>query len=94
MCTPKKHGGLGILDLRCMNLCLLAKWWWRLENMDGIWQRIVRYKYIKEKPMRLIKKRQCDSQFWRSILEAKEIFYKNCKKLIGNGESTCFWIDL
>jgi hypothetical protein len=29
ICRHKDQGGLGILDLTCMNLCLLAKWWWR-----------------------------------------------------------------
>jgi hypothetical protein len=50
-----------------------------------------RLKYIKEKPMSLIKKRQSDSHFWKSILEAKEVFYRNCKRVVGNGKSTSFW---
>lgn len=32
LCLPKKKGGLGIYDLRKMNLCLLSKWWWKLEQ--------------------------------------------------------------
>lgn len=30
MCTPKKSKGLGVKDLRPINLDLLAKWRWRL----------------------------------------------------------------
>lgn len=42
VCTPKNQGGLGILDLRCMNNSLLAKWLWKLEKHDDLWQSIVR----------------------------------------------------
>jgi hypothetical protein len=83
VCGPKDQGDLGILDLRCMNLCLLAKCWWRLENMEGLWQKIVRFKYIKGRPLSLMEKRQGDSHFWKSILEVKYMFYRNCKRVIG-----------
>jgi hypothetical protein len=33
---PKKKGGLGVKDLRRMNLSLLCKWWWKLENEEGL----------------------------------------------------------
>jgi hypothetical protein len=32
---PKNKGGLGVKDLRKMNLSLLCKWWWKLENEVG-----------------------------------------------------------
>jgi hypothetical protein len=28
----KKKGGLGVKDLSKMNISLLCKWWWRIEN--------------------------------------------------------------
>jgi hypothetical protein len=39
--------GLWIKDLRKMNVSLLCKWWWRLDNEEGLWQNIIRFKYIK-----------------------------------------------
>jgi hypothetical protein len=42
VCTPKNQDGLGILDLRCMNNSSLAKWLWKLEKHDDLWQSIVR----------------------------------------------------
>jgi hypothetical protein len=42
---PKKKGGLGVKDLRKMNISLLCKWWWRIKNGEGLWQEIVRKKY-------------------------------------------------
>jgi hypothetical protein len=43
----KNQGGLDILNLRYMNVSLLAKWLWRLESSDGIWQHIIKKNYIK-----------------------------------------------
>jgi hypothetical protein len=37
ICKTKKKGGLGIKDLRKMNISLMCKWWWRLETKDGLW---------------------------------------------------------
>jgi hypothetical protein len=42
---PKKKRGLGVKDLRKMNISLLCKWWWKLESGEGLWQEIVRKKY-------------------------------------------------
>jgi predicted metal-binding transcription factor (methanogenesis marker protein 9) len=29
----------------------------------------------------------------RSFLEVKDMFYRNCKRVIGDGKSTSFWDD-
>jgi hypothetical protein len=68
------------LNLRCMNISLLTKWLWKLESQDGLWQSIVRKKYIKGIPISLVEKRQGDSQFWQGILKSKNLFYENCMK--------------
>jgi len=47
ICKSKKYGGLGIKDLRKMNISLLCKWWWKLEMEEGLWQEIVKFKYLK-----------------------------------------------
>lgn len=39
ICKHKKKGGLGIKDIRKMNINLLCKWWWKLDNEEGLWQR-------------------------------------------------------
>jgi hypothetical protein len=55
ICTPKDSGGLGILNLICMNISLLTKWLWKLEKEEGLWQTIVK-KYMKSKPLCVLKK--------------------------------------
>jgi hypothetical protein len=54
---PKDQGGLGVIDLRCMNFSLLAKWIWRLESTEGLWQQIIRRKYIKGNPLILVEQK-------------------------------------
>jgi hypothetical protein len=34
---PKKRG-LGVKDLRKMDVGLLCKWWWKFEYRDCLWQ--------------------------------------------------------
>lgn len=40
---------MGIKDLEKMNVSLLCKWWWKLENEDDLWQQIVKHKYMLNK---------------------------------------------
>jgi hypothetical protein len=49
VCTPKDQGGLGIQDLEVKNAALLGKWLFKLLTEDGIWQTILRRKYVGSK---------------------------------------------
>lgn len=66
ICSPKDQGGLGILDLETMNIALLGKWLWNLENGEGWWQDILRDKYLNKKNPLWSKK-----QGWRFSLLAR-----------------------
>jgi hypothetical protein len=59
--------------------------------MEGLWQKIVRFNYIKGRHLSLMEKRQGGSHLWKSILEVKYMFYRNCKRFIRDGKSTSFW---
>jgi hypothetical protein len=87
-------GGLGVLDLQKMNEALLAKWIWRLENSSGLWQSIVKSKYVKNKPIISVKKRPSDSHFWKGLLSVRDKYYNYCKKNIGDGKSSSFWKNI
>jgi hypothetical protein len=58
-CTPKDRGGLGILNLRCMNISLLTKRLWKLENDIAFGKQLL--KNMKGKPLCIFKKKQGDS---------------------------------
>jgi hypothetical protein len=51
LCQPKDQGGLGIWDLDIRNTALLSKWLYKLLTMDGIWQQLIRNKYLGSKPL-------------------------------------------
>jgi len=40
-----------VIDLRIQNQCLLTKWLVKLCNEDGIWQQLIKNKYLKHKPI-------------------------------------------
>ena len=43
------YGGMGILDLEIQNHCLLSKWLFKLFNEEGLWQDVLKRKYVKDK---------------------------------------------
>jgi hypothetical protein len=53
----KKKGGLGVLDLRKQNISLLCKWWWKLVKHRGLWQDIVKAKYLRNKSIANVQSR-------------------------------------
>ena len=38
-------------------------------------------------------KKPGDSQFWSSLMDVKEVFYRFAKKKLGDGNNTRFWED-
>jgi hypothetical protein len=91
VCSPKSQEGLGVLNLDFMNDSLLSKWLWNIETSNGLWQKIITSKYIKGKPLILIKQKQCDSHFWKIFLSLRDNFYNFCKSVVGNSLKTSFW---
>ena len=90
---PKDKGGLGIKDLRTMNISLLCKWWWKAENGTGIWQEIVSKKYLKKGGIVFLKKSNKNSPVWNDLLKVRHIYLKGRSMIVGNGKSTSFWHD-
>ncbi len=93
VCLPKDQGGLGVLDLRKMNMALLGKWLWRLETEQGIWQDVLRAKYLSQKTLVQRKSKPGDSQFWKGVMGVKDAFYQFCEKKVGDGKNTLFLED-
>lgn len=48
VCQPRDQGGLGLTNLDVKNTSLLCKWLWRLENEEGTWQNVLKFKYLKK----------------------------------------------
>jgi hypothetical protein len=91
--SPKQKGGLGIKDLRRMNLSLLCRWWWKLEHEEGIWQEIVRKKYKIVKGISELHRKPRNSSVWNDLLKVKQLYLKGRIMIVGNGKRVDFWED-
>jgi len=84
---------LGVKDLKKMNISLLCKWWWKLENEDGLWQQIVKHKYMQNKSIHEVCHKLNDSPIWAYLLKVRDIYLQGRSISIKNGELTRFWLD-
>jgi hypothetical protein len=83
MARLKSFGGLGFIDTRLMNLCVLSKWIVKLERgNEDMCTTLLRKKYLKGKGFFCVNPRG-GSQFWRRLHEAKEICLRGIKFLVG-----------
>ena len=44
-------------------------------NEDGVWQQLLKKKYLKNKTLAQVVKRPGDSQFWSGLMEVKAHFF-------------------
>ena len=84
---------MGIKDLRKRNISLLTKWWWKLEKQDGIWQKLVRGKYLYNKTIANVKRRFNDSPIWKTMLSNKDTYLAGRKVGLENDNLMRFWLD-
>jgi hypothetical protein len=71
----------------------MCKWWWRLEKEEGLWQEIIRYKYMREKSIFDVRHKLNDSPIWSALLKLKDIYLQGRGVKIGKGNLTRFWLD-
>ena len=91
ICKSKHKGGLGIKDIRKMNISLLSKWWWKLETEDGLWQSIVKAKYMQGNNLiTTIKHKADDSPIWSDLLKIRQFYLNGRSITTKNGQSTLF----
>lgn len=93
ICKSKDKGGLGIKDIKKMNVSLLTKWWWKLETQSGLWQDIVNAKYMQGMTVSSVKHRLTDSPVWSDLMKVKHIYLRGRKIHVKNGKNTLFWLD-
>ena len=91
---PKDQGGLGIIDLEIQNKCLLSKWLFKLFNEDGIWQSLLRKKYLGSKTLSQVSAKPTDSHFWKGLLNVKHTFLSYTSYNIKDGSQISFWEDV
>ena len=89
----KKKGGLGVKDIFNMNISLLCKCWRRLENEDGLWQDIIKAKYLKGRLISSVKHIRDDSPTWTDLLKIRMVYLRGRRIHTRNGKKTLLWED-
>jgi hypothetical protein len=94
-CARKKDKeGLGIPDLRDLNLCMLASWVQRYyEGGDKLWKAIVDNKYDLNSPNIFCCNERKGSPFLKGIMWAAQAAKMGYRWKIGNGKKIRFWED-
>ncbi|WVZ51322.1 hypothetical protein U9M48_002476, partial [Paspalum notatum var. saurae] len=90
LCQPKEQGGLGVQNIDIQNKCLLSEWLFKLCNEDGIWQVLLRNKYLKGNSLSQTEKKPRDSHFWKSLMGVKNYFLS----LASFWNQIRFWEDI
>jgi hypothetical protein len=93
ICQPKDQGGLGIHNLELQNKCLLSKWLYKLINEEGVWQNLLKRKYLYNKSITQVDKKQGDSHFWSGLMKVKSTFLDMGSWILNDGEQIRFWED-
>jgi hypothetical protein len=99
--TPKKDGGLGVRDLRRVNLSLLAKWRWRLLNHErNSWKLVLEAKYGDSLTHAHLHQEHCEiwttSIWWTDVCNLEgdgRWFAEAAVKKLGDGNTTLLWTD-
>jgi hypothetical protein len=101
ICKPKNEGGLGVRDLRLVNISLLTKWRWKLLNgVNEIWKEVIVAKYGRES-MGTIRPGigfapTLASRWWVDICNLDneaDWFVRAVEKKVGRGNNTNFWSE-
>jgi hypothetical protein len=91
----KVFGGLGIPNLKDLNVCLLGSWFKRYIQGEGtLWRKVIDSKYNTRNPNILCCHDTHPSTFWKGVMGATEAVSFGYKWKIGNVRSVRFWEDI
>jgi hypothetical protein len=101
VCQPRSKGGLGVRDVRLVNLSLMAKWKWRLIQEDlPLWKVVLREKYGDDcsgvAPVDGARWPRFSSIWWKDLSSIEgglggNWFSTRVVRRVSNGRSTSFW---
>jgi hypothetical protein len=81
------------LNLEIQNKCLLSKWLDKLLNEEGMWQSLLRQKYLANRTLSQAQRRASDSHFWSGLMMIKDLFMSKGTFQAKDGSQTRFWED-
>jgi hypothetical protein len=71
----------------------LSKWLFKLLTEDGVWQNILKRKYVGSKALSQVVWKPGDSHFWAGIMAKKKDFFRHGSFSIRDGKQIRFWED-
>ncbi|MCH89626.1 RNA-directed DNA polymerase (Reverse transcriptase), partial [Trifolium medium] len=103
VCQPKSNRGLGVRDVRAVNLSIFAKWRWRLlQSEHSLWEEVLVGKYGND----ILSETHCgnfnpplsSSRWWKDLCQLKERvgsnwFSSQVFRWVNIGVSSRFWSD-
>jgi hypothetical protein len=105
VCQGKNNGGLGVRDIKAVNLSLLMKWRWRLLDYNdvGLWKEVLVAKYgsqiTRNASWILASNSYLSFLWWKDLcdlegcVESKNWVVESVSRCLGNGRNTRFWMD-
>jgi hypothetical protein len=63
----------------------------KLLNEEGLWQQILKRKYLKNKTLSQVEKKKGDSHFWSGLMQVKRLVLERSRFKIQDGTQTRFW---
>ena len=72
---------------------MLGKWLFKLINEDGLWQNLLRNKYLKSCTLSKVGRKPGDSHFWSGLLKVKDQFFGLGSFILKDGKQIRFWED-
>lgn len=86
-------GGLGIKKMQPMNLAFMTKLGWRLrEDKNSLCAQVLQDKYSRNDLE--LKPKKGSSNVWKRISKCTKFLEKGSKKVIRNGKTISFWLDI
>lgn len=93
VCRRKKHGGMGILDIKVQNTALLLKFLHNFYSKHDVrWVDLIWSTYYLGKVPHASE--ACRSFWWRDIMSLGDVYRGIMKVNVGDGSTVLFWKDL
>lgn len=96
ICSPVSQRGLGIHQLKVMNIALLSKWLWRFnQGRNAWWRRMIQARYGEERHgwSRYGRLGLVGCGIWKSICKGLGEFFSLIKFKVNKGNRVKFWLD-
>jgi hypothetical protein len=94
ICRPKDQDRLGVEVPEIKKSCLLSNWFYKILSKEGLWQQLLKNKYLSQKTLAEVKTKPNDSHFWKGLMKVKDNFFSRGSFKISSREGVRFWEDI